>query len=117
APGGRRGSRVPAASRAPIGARTGSAWCSVRGRAHLDIWARRAVPRSDLTGGCAVRARQWDEQRLAVVLQFLDAVDDVGECAMAAVLDRRVVVHARVPAPGELLDRGHVDQAVVQVAV
>src|SRR3954454_2286580 len=50
-----------------------------------------------------------DEDGLAVVAQLLDALADVGEGAVVAALGRRVVVGAREPAPGELLDRGDVD--------
>src|SRR3954454_5530961 len=52
-----------------------------------------------------------------VVAELLDALPDVGESPMVAALHRRVEVRPGVPAPAELLDRGDVDDPVVQVGV
>src|SRR5262249_60618756 len=53
------------------------------------------------------------EHRLAVIAQLLDALPDVGERPVPAVLGRAGEVHARVPAPGQLLDAADVHHAVV----
>ena len=52
-----------------------------------------------------------------VVLELLDALDDVGQRPVAARFSGGGEVHPRVPAAGQLLDRGHVDHPVVQVVV
>ena len=57
------------------------------------------------------------EERLAVVLQLLDALLDVGERAVAAALLGGGEVDPRVPAAGQLLDRRDVDDPVVQVVL
>src|SRR5690606_6277713 len=64
-----------------------------------------------------VRARLGHEQRGAVVLQLLDALADVCERPVATALGGAVEVDPRIPAPGELLDARHVDDAVVQEAL
>ncbi len=71
----------------------------------------------DLLRGRGVRAGRCHEDGLAVVAQLLDALLDVGESAVVAALGGRGEVGPRVPATGELLDRGDVDVAVVQVAL
>src|SRR5476649_2529013 len=76
-----------------------------------------AVAAGDLLGLRPVWPRGRDEQGLAVVLQLLDAVEDVSQRAVAAVLLRRVVVGPRVPPTSQLLQRRDVDQPVVQVGV
>src|SRR6187431_819880 len=67
------------------------------------------VDRGDPARLVAVRAGGGHEDRLAVVAELLDALPDVGEGTVAAVLVRGVVVGPREPAPRQLLDRGHVD--------
>src|SRR4051794_27919508 len=51
-----------------------------------------------------VRTRLRYEDRLPVITQLRDRVDDVGERAVPARLDRRIEVGLRIPAAGELLD-------------
>ena len=54
---------------------------------------------------------------LAVVPELLDRLPDVVEGPVAAVLLGPTLEHVGVPAPGQLLDRRHVDGAVVQVVL
>ena len=54
---------------------------------------------------------------LAVVPQLLDRLEDVVERAVLLRLARPLLVDRRVPAPAQLLERRHVDAAVVQVVV
>ncbi|MPM31659.1 hypothetical protein SDC9_78216 [bioreactor metagenome] len=72
------------------------------------------LARDPLQGG-GVGSGLVDEDGLAVVAQLLDGLLDVGECAVVPVLGRGVVVGLRVPPPRQLLDRGDVDVAVVDV--
>ena len=75
--------------------------------------------RRDLLGhGPALLARRalaGGEEEPAVVAQLVDRLQDVGQGPMSAVLVGGVEEGARVPALGELLDRGHVHDPVVQV--
>src|SRR5580765_1220615 len=64
--------------------------------------------------GVAVRAGLRDEHRGAVVAQLGDRLADVGEGSVAAGLGGGVEVGTGVPATGQLLDRRHVDDPVVQ---
>src|SRR5689334_19267299 len=73
-----------------------------------------AVDRGDPTRLVAVRTGGGHEDRLPVVAELLDALPDVRERTVAAVLVRCVVVGPWEPAPRQLLDRGHVDDPVVQ---
>src|ERR1019366_6489749 len=72
--------------------------------------------RDAASGGC-VWPRLRDEQRLAVVAQLFDALPDVGERPVPALLGRAGEIDPWVPAPGELLDARYVDHAVVQVVI
>ena len=65
--------------------------------------------------GCPARA--GDEDRLAVVPQLGNGLADVGQRSVPAVLLRRVEVGPRVPPASELLDRGDVDDPVVEVGL
>src|SRR3954447_14546705 len=79
-----------------------------------DRWGQRqpgertAVLLRDRPGGVAVRPRGRHEHGLAVVAQLLDALLDVGERTVVAALGGRLEVGAWIPAPGQLLDRGHI---------
>src|SRR3954452_22419159 len=73
-----------------------------------------AVDRGDPTRLLAVRARGGHEDRFPVVAELLDALPDVGEGTVTTVLGWCVVVRPREPAPRKLLDRGDVDDPVVQ---
>ena len=55
------------------------------------------------------------DQRIDI--QLGDAVADVAQCAVVAGLRRVGEVDLGVPAPHQLLDAGHVHDAVVQVGV
>ena len=85
----------------------------------LGEW-KRAVERSRdwARESRAVRLRGGSARRnvLAVVLQLRDRLVDVGERLVLAFL-REARDHVGAPALGELLQRGHVDDAVVQVRV
>src|ERR1700680_3695721 len=76
-----------------------------------------SVPGGDMTCCRRIRAGGRDEDCLTVVAEFLDALPDICERTVAAVLLRAREVGARVPAPGELLDARHVDHPVVQEGV
>src|SRR5690606_19675999 len=61
------------------------------------------------------RGAGGDEQPLAVEPQLVDALADVVEGAVGGGLAGQGRERPRVPAPGELLDGGDVDGAVVEV--
>ena len=71
-----------------------------------------------------VPVRSWlrggvgqDEEVVAVEAQLLDRLADVVEGAVVLGLARALAVDRRVPAPAQLLERRHVDAAVVEVLV
>src|SRR5215469_5562257 len=67
-----------------------------------------------LARGRSIRAGLGHEDRLPVVLKLTDALPDVRQRAMPAVLLRAGEIGPRVPAPGQLLDAGDVNHPVVQ---
>src|SRR4029077_21044709 len=90
----------------------------LRGRGFLVVLpGADGVARGDLPRGHRVRAGRRHEHRLAVVAQLLDALPDVRERAVPAMLGRAGEVRARVPAPRQFLDAGDVHHAVVEVGV
>src|ERR1700683_2697721 len=91
--------------------------CCIAGRGGGTGSAGRPVPGCDRPRGGGIRPRLRHEDRLPVVLQLPDALPDVGERPVPAVLLRAREVDPGVPAPGELLDAGHVPPAVVQERV
>src|SRR3954447_437838 len=75
---------------------------------------RAAVLDGQCPGRLGVRSGRRHEHRGPVEAQLLDALLDVGQGTVVAGLRRRVEVGAWVPAAGQLLDRGHVHDPVVQ---
>ena len=55
------------------------------------------------------------EKNTAVVLEFLNRLEDIGQCAVSTVLDRSFLESPTVPALCEFLNRRYVNQSVVQV--
>src|SRR4029453_7617126 len=73
--------------------------------------------RGGLLSLLAGRPGQRYEHRAAVVAQLPDALLDIRERAVGQALLRLGEVAPRIPAPAQLLDRGHVDHPVVQERV
>jgi acyl-CoA thioesterase FadM len=82
-----------------------------RGRSGRGVLAQLEAARG-LLGLGGGGAGLGDHQHLAVVLQLLDRLADVGEGAVPAVLRGDVVVHPREPALGQLLEARDVDRAI-----
>src|SRR5437667_7714419 len=67
--------------------------------------------------GVDIQSGYGDEHRTPVELQLPDALLDVGQGPVRETLGRLTIIRARVPAPAQLLDRGDIDHAVVQVVL
>src|ERR1035441_4314326 len=96
---------LPGATRRSRGLRAAGAVCL------------RNVPGGDLPCGRRVRAGRRDEDRLTVVPEFQDALPDVRERPVTAVLRWAREIGARVPAPGQLLDARYVDHPVMKEGI
>ena len=55
------------------------------------------------------------EQHPSIIFEFFYAFENVISRSMRASLSRRLLVFSRVPSFGQLLDGGHVDDAIMQM--
>ena len=116
-----------APDRRPCSGRAGAGsipWCSrpcpwgrCRRRGHPRGHRGRRRADRDAASLLGRRPGRRHEHGLAVVAQLGDRLADVGEGAVPAALGRGREVGTREPAAGQLLDRGDVDDPVVQVGL